>query len=507
MSMFNKKVLCLGTNSEITHTQTTELANTDFTLNHGLISDKKFVPENSGYYHTTVLDLSLGSIIALADYFDEIRMLDQPIDQWSNWKILMTTYNVMKNLESNKKNVYFRNNKNVQSIIFVDNLLLKNKSFCIHPWVHYTEDNGNLVACPRSGREPVVMGTNISEWGTHPNYQKLRNQMLEGQLVPNKCYGCYGYEEKGVESYRQYETREWFVKLGLENLQELENITNPLFYEIRLSNKCNLMCRSCNPEYSHLIQKESIKHNIIYKTKPITYSSIDAISIPTLTKHHRVYLTGGEPTVMIEVYNFMRQCIKEKRTDFEFSLGTNGEYFSDTFLELCSHFDNLNFSVSIDGFEKINDYWRHGSHWENVVRNMKLVKSKGHRLSINTVPGIYNVTNLHLLFEFLDQEFSDTSIYLQLNYFEHQSAFNHPNAELVVDSMKRCMKTNIYHSDGKSLASGINSLYHHYSKNPKFDKQLLKEFFVFNDKLDQVRNVKLIDYIPELEACRYLVND
>ena len=34
------------------------------------------------------------------------------------------------------------------------------------------------------------------------------------------------------------------------------------------------------------------------------------------------------------------------------------------------------------------------------------------------------------------------------------------------------------------------------------DTDKLKKFFDYNDLLDQSRNVKLIDYIPELEACR-----
>jgi hypothetical protein len=34
------------------------------------------------------------------------------------------------------------------------------------------------------------------------------------------------------------------------------------------------------------------------------------------------------------------------------------------------------------------------------------------------------------------------------------------------------------------------------------DIEKLKKFFDYNDLLDQSRNVKLIDYIPELESCR-----
>ena len=45
----------------------------------------------------------------------------------------------------------------------------------------------------------------------------------------------------------------------------------------------------------------------------------------------------------------------------------------------------------------------------------------------------------------------------------------------------------------------------HYDKNFKLDLEKLKAFFEFNDKLDQSRNIKLADYIPELEAARKLI--
>jgi len=121
------------------------------------------------------------------------------------------------------------------------------------------------------------------------------------------------------------------------------------------------------------------------------------------------------------------------------------------------------------------------------------------------VPGIYNVTNLHLLFEWLDIEFPETSIYLQFNYFKPQSAFNHPNHDMVMESMRRCMNTQVYLADGKSTKTGIDSIFNHYNNQPNCDVESLREFFNFNDKLDLVRNTKLIEYIPELEACRHLL--
>jgi sulfatase maturation enzyme AslB (radical SAM superfamily) len=275
-----------------------------------------------------------------------------------------------------------------------------------------------------------------------------------------------------------------------------------------LGNHCNIKCRGCQPAYSEPIGIEAKKFNIVPPVKMDwnpTFPSIDRIDIDNLDKKSTVYFQGGEPTIMPEVYEFMERCIAKNKTDFNLSMCTNGVKISDRFLDLVSHFPNTNFSFSIDGFGPVNDYWRSGSNWNKVISNAHLLKSRGHFISMNTVPGIYNVTNLHLLFEFLDREFPFTAIYLQINYLKWQSAFNHPNAEMVLDSMEKCMKTSVYRSNGKSCKTAVDSIHRHYSNNPVCDLQDLKAFFDYNDQLDRVRGVRLADHIPELEACRHLI--
>ena len=312
-----------------------------------------------------------------------------------------------------------------------------------------------------------------------------------------------------------FETKEWLAKLEISTVEELNAITHPYFYEIRLNNTCNLKCRGCRPAYSNSIEKEYAKHNIKYPANSIekeynsgdehVYSSLDILDIQSLTAKVSVYLTGGEPTIMPEVYSFMENCIAAGKTDFDFTLGTNAVKLNARFLELSTNFSNMGFSVSLDGYGKINDYWRSGSDFDTIIKNTKLLQSMGHNISINCVPGIYNVTNLHLLFEFLDIEFPHCGMYLQINYNTLQSAYNHPNAKLVIESMDKCKQTATYHRDGKSTKTCIDSLYDHYNSNPTFDKESLKQFFEYNDKLDSVRNVRLIDFIPELEECRAFI--
>lgn len=505
--MFNKKILCLGNTTNGTDQWVTKLSIKDKTVNHGLISNIDFVPTNPGYYHTTVVDIPEGEIYRLANTFDKVILLDQPIEEWNHPKSLLISYKIIRNLGESGTNVVYKDNKNVQSFLSLHEKLKNNKSFCIHPWVTYYEQNGNLKLCPRSTQQ-IAKVENLKDWQSALEYTAIRQKMLNGELLPENCSVCYDYERHGIESYRQYETQEWLAKLKIEKIEDLDNIKHPYFYDTKLSNKCNIMCRSCDPKSSHLIDEESKKYNIIYPVSARAkskYADASNIKIQSLTKNSRVYFMGGEPTISPEVYAFMRECVDQRKTDFEFCLGTNGVKFSDTLLDLSKNFSNMHFSFSLDGYGKINDYWRHGSDWDSIVKNMHTVKNLGHTISSNTVPGIYNVTNLHLLFEFLDREFPGISMYMQLNHNVEQSVFNHPNSELVVESMKRCMNTDVYLADGKSTKTGIESIYNHYTNNPECDLKSLKKFFETNDLLDQIRNISLRDYIPELEACRNLL--
>ena len=504
------KTLFLGNNDDSTDQQVSELARQYNTVNHGLICDSAFVPVQPGYYHTTVVDIPWGELIELVDKFDSIVMLDHPQSQWSHWKCFQATFKLMIKLEELHKHTVFRNNNNVKKILYWSDLVYnKNKSFCIYPWINFYNNGKELKLCSRD-QGSVTAIDKFQSWSTDTNYTQIRNKMLQGEQLPEHCGVCYEYENSGIESYRQFETMDWMTQLDLENVDDLDQLNRPYFYEMNIGNHCNIKCRGCTPSSSAPIGQELKKFNIVAPMElawqPST-ASIDQIDIDNLDKKSSVYFQGGEPTIMPEVKEFMQRCLAKNKTDFFLTMCTNGVKVSPEFLQLISNFPNTNFSISLDGYSKINDYWRSGTNWNKVIENVHQLQSQGHSISINTVPGIYNVTNLHLLFEFLDQEFPFTSIYLQVNYLPWQSAFNHPLKDLVIESMQKCMQTSVYHSNGKSCKSGIDSIYNHYINNPVCDIKSLKDFFMYNDQLDQARGTKLIDFIPELEAARKYTNE
>lgn len=499
------KILCLGSNTKDTDDRVSALAKANGMINHGLIDDPLLVTEVDGYYHTTIVDLTSGEILNLSKVFDKVVLLDQPAEQWTHWKLFLSTYKLIKEISKHTE-IEIVDESIFEGVEYFSNLVQTNKSFCIYPWVELTEECGGVTLCARSHGHIADKAVDIQDWQNDPNFNEIRQKMLAGEKIESHCAPCYQYEDKGIESSRQFETIEWVSKLGLRSLEDLKQITHPHYYEIRLSNKCNLMCRSCRPEHSHLIEKEYKIHNIQHpQPLPFKFSNFDHVHIPNLNNKTRIYLTGGEPTVMQDFYDFCDECIKLGHIDFDFTIGTNAQTFTPKFWSVTDHFTNMNFSVSVDGFGKYNNYQRWKSDFDTIMANAKKLEEHGHNVTFLIVPGIYNVTNLHLLLEYLDEHFPKTALYLQINHTELQSAYNHPFPELVIESMKRCKRTRIYNSDGRSCKSTIDSLLNHYSNGPTCDFKLLRRFFDYNDQIDNARGVKLVDYIPELEAGRKFI--
>ncbi len=128
---------------------------------------------------------------------------------------------------------------------------------------------GSALLCCKS-TEPIAEVNNLEEL---PNFQSseiyasIRSKMINGELLADHCNGCYKLEKQGITSGRQIETIEWANRLGINNLNDLDKIDSPVYYEIFPNNKCNLQCRMCGPQDSHLIEKEYRTIGLLDQTK------------------------------------------------------------------------------------------------------------------------------------------------------------------------------------------------------------------------------------------------
>ena len=483
------KVLCLGNNHKHTDELTSKLGN-----NQGLITNID-IELQDGFYHTSVLDLTHREILELAQQFDRVIVLDQPVEQWNHPAEFHATQDVAKKI-GNK--VSWQNHDAKLQLEYWQNLVKTNKSFCIFPFIELLTQNGHTTVCCRSDT-PVQRIDKLHDFATDEEYSKIRKAMLTGKSLPEHCRLCYNLEDKGIISTRQDETVEWAMRLDLKTVDDLNDITEPVYYEVRPSNTCNLMCRMCSPMFSSLIEKEQKQLGKIPQEYTEEYSNFDIVKIEHVLK---LYVAGGEPTAMPEFYDFLRKCVRRKYTDFEFIVNTNAMKVSSLLLELGSHFENLQYIISIDGYKQHNDYARWRSKWETIVDNAHRLQDNGHKIHFNTVLSLWTVFDYHKLIHFLDSEFPDCLIHGQ--YANRRSPFVFEYSQEQIDNLKSIRKTKIYHNNAmfKSFIDGTI----HSAEQSAVDKKALEQFFTYNDELDNARDSRLNDYIPMLEQLRIHVD-
>ena len=498
------KILCLGNNTRDTDVRTRQLAKNAQEECYGLLSELEGLIldiTQPGWYHSSVYDVEYHRLVELASEFDSVIMLDQPKKQYSHPDAFYKTVSLIKDLPNGK----FLDPGYATDIVFFEDLVKTNKSFCTFPFIELLTNqrtDGYTTICCRSDN-PVAHVSELTDWKNNKNYKAIRDKMIKGIRVPEHCSSCYKLEDKNILSPREQETVEWANRLNLKSLDDLEKITHPTYYEIRPSNVCNLQCRMCNPTSSHLIGKEYKKINLISKIPSKERSDFSIVNFNNLKK---LYIAGGEPTAMPEFYEFLDHCIQQKQTDFEFLINTNATKLNNRFKKQLKNFSNLQFVVSLDGAGPLNHYIRWPSQWDTIVENMQYLRKNNHIISTNTTVSIYNVVGLHKLLKFFDDEFPGMLVHVQScgSNDDMLSPFNFPNTKLALEQLLPIQNLNCYRND-RLLKSYIDGIIAHYQTDAEADLEKLKLFFEFNDKLDQSRNIRLADYIPELEQARTLI--
>ena len=272
----------------------------------------------------------------------------------------------------------------------------------------------------------------VKEAWNSQDMRDIRLAMIKGERVKG-CSACYLQEESGRLSNRQQANNEWSWRLGEEELtntikQALENdgiVENELVYlDLRLGNLCNLKCRMCNPWNSSQIAKEHIeleKKDSDYKeawTKAFGKFSVGILEeqqwfdsnimwdqvIELIPKLKKVYLTGGEPTLIKNNFRFMQACIDQGRTDIVLFFNLNCTNINKNFLNLISKFKHVKINASIDGVEVVNDYIRYPSEWLQVSKNVELLaKMSNVELGITPTVQVYNIFDLTNILDWVEE--------------------------------------------------------------------------------------------------------
>jgi sulfatase maturation enzyme AslB (radical SAM superfamily) len=110
---------------------------------------------------------------------------------------------------------------------------------------------------------------------------------------------------------------------------------------------------------------------------------------------HKVYMTGGEPTLIQNNFKFMQACLDKGRKDMILFFNTNCTNVNSKFTNLIAQFDRVNINASVDGTGIVNDYIRSPSKWSQISTNVeKLAAMPNVVLGVTPTVQVYNIFNL-----------------------------------------------------------------------------------------------------------------
>lgn len=387
----------------------------------------------------------------------------------------------------------------------VDNLL-ESRHFCILPFVRQTlwYDGTFKLCCYAGGLELEEADSNISAFNTD-QIKKIRQTFLNNNFPP-ECSGCKKLVDAGLTAPAHFETQGWIgdlekrasVDTTLISAKLNQDLT-PQMLDIRYSNVCNLKCRTCNPYNSSAIQAEYNKLVKVYDIPKFHPGQIKQKykHVFSNVDHNlsRIYFAGGEP--LVEEYNI--EFLKTyTNTDTEIIINTNLTVLTDEVVELFKKFRHIILNVSIDGVGAVNDYIRHGSHFNNIEQNLNQIQHLDNiKITVCYVLNMYNVFNTLDTILFLKNNYPQLLLNLSIQKVcdEKELFLECLPLELRPEAIEILEKSIVETPKNSSILSdGINIL-----KHSEFNSQEFENFIKYSKILDQQRNQSLVDIVPQYQ--------
>ena len=191
------------------------------------------------------------------------------------------------------------------------------------------------------------------------------------RLIRNPENKWMKYVDRALDELDPHVIRQTALNLGYEaafhgtktirEMRKKYDCNIPWLILMDPTSACNLHCTGCwAAEYGNKLN--------------LTYDELD--SVITQGKELGIYFymyTGGEP--LIRKNDIIKLC--EKHNDCAFHAFTNATLVDDAFCEEMKRVGNLSLSISLEGFEEVNDLRRGAGVYDKVMHAMDLLKKHG----------------------------------------------------------------------------------------------------------------------------------
>lgn len=315
-------------------------------------------------------------------------------------------------------------NKKIIEIISnnAESLIKNNKAFCAAPWMHtHIWPDGRVFPCCMSDYNAVLgnMGQaeSFDEVWNNENYKNLRKDMINGVLRSDVCNRCYAQEDYSITSLRQKLTKEFWNDTVEQLKNTKEDFSTDLkipYWDYRFNNICNLSCRTCGPDLSSSWYQDHVamygKSPKYATTKFVVFDPHKERSVhkqlieDQIDYVKEIYFAGGEPILMPEHLDIIQRLIQKNKTDVLLRYSTNLSvlsYKGENFLDLWPKFKKVLLYVSLDEISERAEYWRNGTNWSRLEKNIKLIidlEKRHPNIVVGYAPTI-SIFNIHRLDE------------------------------------------------------------------------------------------------------------
>ena len=292
-------------------------------------------------------------------------------------------------------------------------------------------DHRNSLSSSRDGDRFYNLNRDtVHDTMNSESYKKARLEVLDGEKQ-KACLRCYEEEDKGMNSKRIEEIRN-YPEYTIDVAREVTDSTGYMkdvqleFVELRLGNTCNVACRTCNPASSSKWRNDYDALQKATTFQLTDYNTMEGFRWPEregfwedLLQHcDRVktfYINGGEPMLIKEHFAFLERLVELGKTDIKLWYNINMTLMNEKVIDLWRKFDHVKISCSIDDLGIRNEYIRHPTNWDTVMKNFLRLKEEDFEIDITQTVSFMNYSTLGDFYNFFYKEHG-TYVYHNMVY-------------------------------------------------------------------------------------------
>jgi len=269
------------------------------------------------------------------------------------------------------------------------------------PFVH-SFVTPNIISPCCAYTSSIKLNSKEQYWNSS-QLKNIQKNMLDN-MRDTGCNICWEKEDRGYSSLRQHSNQ--IYKDHVEDIKQNKKVEHPFYIDLRLGNLCNLKCRMCISDWSSQIAGEILDNPnedwIDTPTQKVIELDDDTWKLLDQWLPHvkRVFMTGGEPTIIKRNLDYINKIIACGRSkDVELIFTTNATNINKQFIEVSEKFKSVSFNVSVDAIGSLANYIRFPSNWQTIENNLKNIK---HGISFNTTIQWLNMTRLNEIFDYIE---------------------------------------------------------------------------------------------------------